>query len=146
MCDSRRIRRSSFGWKGSACRGALNVVAKAGCREGVHGVSYSLGIQINLPRPWPCDRVTVSVTPWPWPWPWPWLRDRDPVTVTVTVTVWPWPWSWPWPWYSAHLFTNIQSWEFICVYTNVYVCYLCMYAPWHECVCMCYIHIYNTHL
>ncbi len=28
----------------SACRGALNVVAKAGCQEGVRGVSYSLDI------------------------------------------------------------------------------------------------------
>ncbi len=28
----------------SACRGALNVDAKAGCREGVRGVSYSLDI------------------------------------------------------------------------------------------------------
>jgi hypothetical protein len=28
----------------SACRGALNVAAKAGCREGVHGVFYSMDI------------------------------------------------------------------------------------------------------
>ncbi len=28
----------------SACRGALNLVTKAGCQEGVRGVSYSLDI------------------------------------------------------------------------------------------------------
>ncbi len=34
----------TFGQSTFCMRGALNVVAKAGCREGVHGVSYSLGI------------------------------------------------------------------------------------------------------
>jgi hypothetical protein len=38
----------AFRWCVTACRGALNVVAKAGRRERVRGVSYSLDMYIHL--------------------------------------------------------------------------------------------------
>jgi hypothetical protein len=53
----------------SACRGALNVVAKAGCQEGVHGVSYCFLFFGHLNK----FTMTVSMS--------------VSVTVTVTVTV-----------------------------------------------------------
>ncbi len=42
-----------------------DLVAKASCREGVRGASYSLDIQINLQWPWPCRWDDQINRPWP---------------------------------------------------------------------------------